>query len=449
MFKWIIAFILIIAGCERLVTNNVEVTKEVPVKKLQDFPWAEQEVMEHIALCGVGVVEGQEGPNKCSYHIKVDDLMYQHPSLKTGLLHDPEFAFKGASFYEPDDMKEEDIPDSFDLRDLMKNGVPDIRQQNCGDCWAWATHHGLEIVRAVHDQKNFDHSVQTVLSCSKHGSCNGGYMSAPDFLLNRGLPYEPDFSYQGKDARCKFSSDELAKGWEGKVISAPYIGKSSWHSRGAPEREGTKVKAMMEAMLKLKSPLVVTVAAYSSSGGVVDSCSAINSGGNHMVAIVGWEMWKGKRVAHVWNSWGKSHGENGVSKIVWECGDGRLNRGLGVDARVYEYKGVNPPDPCELPENVIEKPKHMMFLGSSVKLGRAPKKAQTCKWIPADGIDNPNSCETYASPNRSTEYHLEASNACGKVSGISQVDVYGPMGKLDDSVLTPFGIINRNKKENK
>src|SRR5262249_55520856 len=148
---------------------------------------------------------------------------------------------------------------------------------HCGDCWAWSTHHGLEIARAVHDQLVTDLSIQTVLSCSKAGSCGGGYMKAVDFLQH-GLPYEEDFPYAGSDKRCKFSSDEIAEGWEAKVGGTPYVGSSRDFSLARRQadgsyREGNKVKKMMEAMYEWKAPLVVTVSAYSISGdGVYDSC---------------------------------------------------------------------------------------------------------------------------------------------------------------------------------
>lgn len=390
-----------------------------------------EELTEAIGSCGEGVVSGVSGENRCAYQIKLDADFFVHPSQKTGLLQDPEWAYRdGVSFADAGD---DELPDAYDLRDYMKNGQPEIRQQQCGDCWAWAAHHGYEIVQAIHDGKVVDDSVQTVLSCSNKGSCGGGYMSAVDFLKG-GLPLESGFPYKnGVTGTCKYSRAELDAGWEPKTIGTPYIGGSLQFSRSLMTADGFRakptVKQMKAAMYKWKSPLVVTVAAYSMSGaGVYDSCSQINSGGNHMVTIVGWEKWNGKDVAHVWNSWGQGHGDKGVSRIVWECGDGKLNRGLGVSAKVVQYKPA-----CQPPVVSLGAAKQIILHGSSVKLG-SPADGQTCKWTPSIGLSDPNSCQTYASPETSTEYHLEARNDCGTSSAMKLVEVWGPHGRSPKAV---------------
>lgn len=407
---------------------------------------AKKELQELVKACGPGIVEGAVSSNgralenRCSYRVKLDDLFFKSEEEKTGLLQDDDWAYAPeTTFFEP--TVKGPVPDSFDIRDLMKNGQPDLRTQKCGDCWAWATHHGLELARAVHDQKVFDHSVQTVLSCSKQGSCSGGYMSAVDFLKH-GLPLESEFPYKnGSTGTCKYNSSTINTGWDGKVASTPYVGSSLTYSRfnrksDGTYREGTKVQSMMDAIYQWKSPLVVTVSAYSISGnGVVDSCSAINSGGNHMVTVVGWETWNNKRVAHVWNSWGKSHGSNGVSRIVWECGNGKLNRGLGVAAKIVQYKA-----PCT-PPNAEQIHLHEIVAGDSVKIGVEQAAGTQCSWSPTDGLSDPNSCVTTAKPGVSTEYHLTAKNDCGTSSSQTLVYLWGGARTASGKrvLMTPFG----------
>ncbi len=408
------------------------------------FIEAKRELDQEVELCGPGVVKGVTGENKCAYQIEVDSLFIRHPGMKTGLLHDEDWAQRGEATWVM--APEVNVPDNFDIRDLMKNGQPELKTQQCGDCWAWATHHGLELARAVHDETVFDHSVQTVLSCSKQGSCSGGYMSAVDFMKN-GLPLEKDFPYLGGvTGRCKFNKEELVAGWSPKVMATPYIGSSLDYSRSMKTKEGfdarPTVQQMKAAMYQWKSPLVVTVNAYSISGdGVVNSCSAINSGGNHMVTIVGWEKWNGKDVAHVWNSWGKGHGKNGVSRIVWECGAGKLNRGLGVSAKIVQYKPA-----CAAPMVDLGKAKHTIFHGTSIKLGIKAMAGQICQWLPTSGVDNPKACETFISPSASTEYHLKVTNDCGSASAMTLVEVWGPKGTaISDAIFTPTGFIKGGK----
>lgn len=407
-----------------------------------------KELLAALNRCGLGVVKGSVGrqgeplENRCGYRIELDEFFFRPTAQKTGLLPDPEWPYKeGETWYVAN---EGEIPEKFDIRDLMTNGKPDLRQQQCGDCWAWATHHGLELARAVHDLQVFDHSVQTVVSCSKHGSCGGGYMSAPTWLVNRGLPLESEFPYSGgHDSKCKFSSQEIAQGWTGAIYAAPNIGQSLRYSRYFKSRgfrEGTKVQEIMAAILQSRAPAVVTVAAYSiSGGGIYSSCSSINSDGNHMVTIVGWDTENQKRIAHVWNSWGKSHGVDGVSRIQWECGDGKLNRGLGVSARIIQYRV-----PCQPPQIQSMKASLSLQKGETLKLGSPMKEGVRCRWLPTAGLADPNSCETEAAPSVSTEYHLQASNSCGTASAMSVVRVLNAGGSNSKKLMTPYGEITED-----
>lgn len=417
------------------------------ILKLADYPEAEAYVNEQIALCGEGVVEGSASGarNDCGFKFKVDDEFIKNHN-RPGLLHDENWPYQeGEMWFTAADTVE--VPEEFDLRSLLKEPFPSPRQQKCGDCWFWSTHHAMEMVRALAGEGTLDLSVQTGLSCSRHGSCNGGYMTAVGWLVGRGLPMENSFPYVGRDVSCKFSKEELEAGWEGKPFGAPSIGSSLNYSRffKGDFREGNKVKNITSAMAQQKGPVVVTVAAYSSSGGVVDSFSAINSGGNHMVTLTGWRTINGKKVAHVYNSWGTGHGDGapigdiktpGVSSIVWEKSDGQLNRGLGVSARILQYKS-----PCQPPEAYIGKAEYQLLVGNSVKLGK-PQEGVTCKWSPLDGLSDPNSCETIATPDTTTEYHLEVTNTCGTSSAQALVEVLGPVMKTGPrKILTPHGIV--------
>ena len=399
---------------------------------------AKKELEELVSQCGAGVVVGVKEENRCAFQVKLDDLFFEPLSKKTGLLQEKGWAYQnGVTFLQP---KYGELRNTFDLRELMANGVPEIKRQKCGDCWAWATHHGLKIVRAVHDNGVFEHSVQAVLSCSHSGSCNGGFMSAVNFLKH-GLPLEEEFPYAGSNVKCPYSSSDIQEGWDGKISDAPYIGSALQYSRGLRHTDraswdGSKVENMMAAMIEWKSPLVVTVAGYSISGsGVYNACSAINSGGNHMVTIVGWDTWNDKRVAHVWNSWGPTHGENGVSRIQWECGKGRLNRGLGVLARIVQYKS-----PC-VPPDAAQVYLHEALAGTPIEIGAKQGDNTSCSWTPVEGLADPKACVTTAKPTKTTEYHLTAQNSCGISSSMTLVHLWG----RDQLIHTPFGDVAYEK----
>lgn len=159
-----------------------------------------------------------------------------------------------------------------------------------------------------------------------------------------------------------------------------------------------------------------------------------------MVNIVGWGKESDIEFASVWNSWGKGHGLNGISRIKWECGGpGKLNRALGQEARVFEYKPTcpNQPDAFTGPSQTIIK----LSPGVGVQLGKQAKKGQSCHWLPEEGLSDPNSCNPFASPDFTTEYHLTATTECGEASAMVTVNVLGPKFEKSDKVLTPFGIM--------
>jgi len=382
--------------------------------------------------------------NHCRFQVSLDELFFRAPEMKTGLIVDKNWPYKdGVVWAEP---KQVPLADKFDLRDLMKGASRSLKLKTAETVWAWATHHGLEIARAVHDGKAYDLSVQSVLSCSGAGSCNGGTMEAVDFLKHA-LPMETDFPYEGYDASCKYSDSEIQTGWEAKIIAAPYVGKSlrfsrAMRNRDGSFREGNKIQEMMAAMAQWQSPLVVTVSAYSISGpGIYDSCSDINSDGDHMVAVVGWDEEGGSRNAHVWNSWGQKHGDHGVSRIKWECGENELNRGLGQAARIVQYKL-----PCT-PPNPQQDGMHEILAGSSVQIGAAQPDGVKCSWMPTDGLMDPTACLATARPAKTTEYHLTATSDCGTTSSMTMVDVWGPSAKRARPSLPPLGrLLGKSKR---
>lgn len=392
---------------------------------------------------------------RCSEHKPGEGVTPNSPQPEfigeTGLIHDDSVFYEQPVYWVAAPVNAP-IPAKWDVRDNMKATLPAPKNQNCGDCWAWATHHGLEIWTALNKGLVFDYSVQSVLSCSRAGSCGGGYMSAVTFLQKSGLPLESDFPYVGRDVKCKYSADELATGFGNKIIEAPYVGESFeksryWKLSGQFFESRDKISQIQQAMVQLNSPAVVTVSAYgSSSNEVVSKCSALNSGGNHMVDVIGWDDESGGPNAHVYNSWGTGHGEKGISRLKWNC-DGRLNRGLGVSARVI--RGDAKP-PCDPPANPNLKPEQVIFLGSKTEIGRDIPNVK-CVWSPVMGLKDPNACKTDASPEKSTEYHLEVSNECGKVTAMSYVRVFAPVltggGKViqeeTHEIQTPFGTVDR------
>lgn len=455
-----VIFLLIaitLAACGNKTEVVERIVKElVPVDmKLDNFPEAKKYLVEEVETCGEGVIKQPcvgdvctPKENNCEYQVEVNQEFLER--FKTGLLHKDknEESYEGVQWMEPTEAEMKAVPEAWDLRDEFpetKNVA--VNRQVCGDCWSQSTTKAFELMIAAYDKKIVPLSVQTQINNCRpdYGSCNGGYMTAPDFLIAIGNPLESQDPYKGVTNNCTFSSAELAKGFEYKLKSAPWVGNSLMHSKGKRPTRGNTAAMIKAMMYKYKSPALVTVAAYDISGNAVySSCSSINSGTNHMVNIVGFEG--ADTVAHVWNSWGKSHGLNGVSRIKWECGgEGRLNRALGQEARVYVYepKCANQPEAITGP--------NQQFLdngeGAGVIIGKDAKKGQTCEWLPEAGLTyfSSDKCKAFASPEISTEYHLKSTTECGSASALVEVVPIGPKMQKSKKMLTPSGIIELEK----
>lgn len=431
--------VFFLAGCgsETYVTK---VLKENVSYNVESFPEVKSYLVEAVESCGKGVIDPErKEENKCSFHIDVNNDLLER--FKTGLMKNKDN--DGKQFIMPTVADLAAVPEKWDMRDEFP-AVKDvaINRQVCGDCWSQSTTKALEIMVAAYDKKIVPLSVQTQISTCRpdYGDCGGGYMTAADFLVKIGNPLESQDPYKGQNSSCKFSSDQLAKGFEYKLKNAPWVGTSLMHSAGNIEHRGGNTAEMIKALMyKFKSPALVTVSAYDVSGnGIVNSCSF--GGTNHMVDIVGWGKEDGTEFASVWNSWGKGHGLNGISRIKWECGGpGKLNRRLGEEARVYEYKALCPNQP-----NAVTGPSQTIIkLNPSVgvMIGQKPQAGQSCSWAPAAGLADPNSCQTFASPEVTTEYHLTAKTDCGEATAMVTINVLGPKLEKSKVILTPFGTI--------
>lgn len=451
----IVALVVAIGSCTKTVELEKIIKDVVPQSiDIDKYPDAKQYLIEEVEACGPGVIEGAKTAdgtayaNKCAHTVKVDQELVESFTFRKGLLHDESiFQQDGVHWYEAGSQFR-NVPETFNVMDLMKGSKPvPGNQGKCGSCWAYSTHQGWEIVRAIAEGKFTDLSAQTILSCSdidaKNWGCNGGTMDVVKFI-KRGVPVDSEFPYVARKVVCKYSTAQLNDGWPPKAIETPWVGKSLSHSRywkatGQLYADGKKVQNIMAAMYQQKSPAIATVAAFSVSGSqVYSSCSAINSGGDHMVNLSGWGKNGSDRVADVYNSWGAGFGVGGIGKIKWECGEGKLNRGLGVEARVIQYA-----PPCQPPEPYIGKAHHQIIKGSSVKLGKKQAPGVTCSWSPATGVHDPSACETFVTPEKSTEYHLTAQNGCATVSAMTLIDVLAPTRGLTPTILTPYGEIKR------
>ena len=326
-----------IVGCssndEKFKVIEKVITKEIKQPfSVDDYPQAKAYLEEEIKSCGKGVVVHEcEGDvceveeNNCTHVVKADYDFFAR--FKLGLNHDKDDENNGKQWIMPTAADIAATPEAWDIRDLNPAvSQVKINRQTCGSCWAESSQKLLDLQVAVNDGKVIDSSVQYLVStCVPTGDCGGGYMTTPDHIIKNkfggsGLPFWVDDPYLGTNSSCKWSKDQMAAGWEYKLKSAPWVGSSLMHSKGAKKGVRGNTAEMIKALMyKYKSGALVTVSAYDVSGnGIVNSCSF--GGTNHMVVIPGWGKENGVEYASVWNSWGKGHGLNGISRIKWECG---------------------------------------------------------------------------------------------------------------------------------
>lgn len=437
---------LLSCGQETYVEKVVK--EKVTDYNLSDFPEYKKFLEEEVALCGKGVIDpAKREPNTCSHRVEI--TAEAMTGFKLGLLHDKDDETDGKQWIMPSAADIAATPESWDIRDLNPAvSQVKINRQTCGSCWAESSQKLLDLQVAVNDGKVIDSSVQYLVStCVPTGDCGGGYMTTPDHIIKNkfgggGLPFWVDDPYLGTNSSCKWSKEQMAKGWEYKLKSAPWVGSSLMYSKGAKkDTRGNTAEMIKALMYKYRSGALVTVSAYDVSGnGIVSSCSF--GGTNHMVVIPGWGKENGVEYASVWNSWGKGHGLNGISRIKWECGGpGKLNRRLGEEARVYVYEPQckNQPDAYTGASKEFTKTGE----GVGVVIGRKASNGQKCSWLPKEGLSDPESCETFASPDISTEYHLKTSTECGEASAMVYVKVFGPKRENSGKLNTPFGIIKQ------
>jgi C1A family cysteine protease len=245
------------------------------------------------------------------------------------------------------------LPDSFDWRQVA-GGLPPIRNQaSCGSCWAFGTVAPLECNIWIKDGVMSDLSEQWLLSCNTDGySCNGGWWCHDYFKTNGaktdscggfGAVLEQYFPYVAYDApcNCPYPHDYYIEDW---AYVGPFDGVATVD----------QIKQAIYDYGPVSVALCVNSAFQAYSGGIFSgpTCHSIN----HAVALVGWDDNQGAN--GVWflrNSWGPGWGENGYMRIEYGvCDIGyRAVRINYIGAQNYPPKVPSNPNPDDGETGVI------------------------------------------------------------------------------------------------
>lgn len=194
-----------------------------------------------------------------------------------------------------------DLPASFDLR-AMGDVSPIKDQGQCGSCWAHATTESLEDAILFAGKPGLQLSAQEMTGCnSAMWGCQGGEMTAADYLVNPGLPLDSAFPYRGDDS-CQQGLPVAAK-----ATSWAYVGAEG----SAPTTDQIK-----SALVAHGSVFVTVAAGGSDWGGQAEMTDCSDGNIDHMVEIVGWKD-TGEWIMR--NSWGTGWGDNGFAYMPYGC----------------------------------------------------------------------------------------------------------------------------------
>lgn len=181
--------------------------------------------------------------------------------------------------------------------------VTSVKNQQCGDCWAFASIGQIESAMLISGWSQQDLSEMQMRSCSGAGDCGGGRRwDALPWAVNNKVATEAAYPYGGgSNAACNGgipgSYKLLAAGWvdsSGNVASTPVL------------------KGALCTFGPISVSFYATSAFQNYSGGVFNENNNGN-GTNHAMLLVGWD--DSKQAWLVKNSWGTGWGESGYAWI--------------------------------------------------------------------------------------------------------------------------------------
>ena len=198
------------------------------------------------------------------------------------------------------------------------NLVPDVRFQQCGNCWAYSGIGPIETshirINGVANPSTVDLSEMQIVACSGGGDCGGGFTyQALNWLKSTGTKVMNDANApdNGLDSPCPPAAGNPRI----QLVDWGVIDPSGDITRIAP------VDKIKEAICKY-GPVACSLNATPlmqnyTSGVFYETASDYNSPtSNHAVMIVGWD--DNKQAWLMRNSWGTTWGENGYAWVHYQ-----------------------------------------------------------------------------------------------------------------------------------
>lgn len=305
-----------------------------------------------------------------------------------------------------------------------------VNRQPNGSCWAEGARSAAEAALFYVAGKQIHISTQRIIDCSGFGSAaSGGQISIDDFLAPKGVVYEADYPYTGRDGRCNKSAPFREQSKQNYFIRSASGGSPEWDD-------------MKNAFMEYGAGEICGSASSLRNGGWVSNPG--NGGTNHCYSANGWLKGElhGQEAGEyiiVQNSWGADWGTKGQGyyKIA---PDGKKIRSSVMTENKFPSFG----SPCPPPVVDPGKDKTITLLDgrpNSVYIGTPALPGQSYLWSPE--YDSANKilsdariAEPIASPSRTTKYKIvarrEATAQCPALEASSEmtVHVYRETGNL-------------------